>query len=243
VLFLILHLLGDFYFQSEKLSALKNRYPKYVIIHSLIYFGIFLFSFFIIPVSLDNLEVILFLTLSHFLIDAIKYFLMKIIQSEKNRNYLFFVDQLLHFAFIMVLVSRLEFLNPGTVIRGAEIASYLRLVLAFLLIGKPSNIVFKKVFSHFKPVDENLVSDKDAENTEKTFKNAGAAIGILERILILICLIMGLYSSVGLILTAKSIARYDRISKDPTFSEYYLLGTLSSLLFTIVIYYFCFNIL
>ena len=36
------------------------------------------------------------------------------------------------------------------------------------------------------------------------------------------------YSAVGLVLTAKSIARYDRISKDQSFAEYYLLGTLLS---------------
>ena len=35
-------------------------------------------------------------------------------------------------------------------------------------------------------------------------------------------------SAVGLVLTAKSIARYDRISKDQEFAEYYLLGTLLS---------------
>ena len=43
----------------------------------------------------------------------------------------------------------------------------------------------------------------------------------------------GQYSAVGLVLTAKSIARksiarYDRISKDQSFAEYYLLGTLLS---------------
>jgi hypothetical protein len=32
----------------------------------------------------------------------------------------------------------------------------------------------------------------------------------------------------GVVLTAKSIARYDRISKDQGFAEYYLLGTLMS---------------
>lgn len=36
------------------------------------------------------------------------------------------------------------------------------------------------------------------------------------------------YSSVGFILTAKSIARYNKISEDQAFAEYYLLGTLLS---------------
>lgn len=32
-------------------------------------------------------------------------------------------------------------------------------------------------------------------------------------------------SAIGLVLTAKSIARYGRISKEKNFAEYYLLGT------------------
>ena len=43
------------------------------------------------------------------------------------------------------------------------------------------------------------------------------------------------YSAVGLVLTAKSIARYDKISKDQIFAEYYLLGTLLSAICSIVV--------
>lgn len=39
---------------------------------------------------------------------------------------------------------------------------------------------------------------------------------------------LGQYAAAGFVLTAKSIARYERISKDTEFAEYYLLGTLLS---------------
>jgi hypothetical protein len=39
---------------------------------------------------------------------------------------------------------------------------------------------------------------------------------------------MNQYAAMGLVLTAKSIARYDKITKDEKFAEYYLLGTLLS---------------
>ena len=39
---------------------------------------------------------------------------------------------------------------------------------------------------------------------------------------------MDQYAAMGLVLTAKSIARYDKITKDEKFAEYYLLGTLLS---------------
>lgn len=44
------------------------------------------------------------------------------------------------------------------------------------------------------------------------------------------------YSAVGLTMTAKSIARYDQITKNPAFAEYYLIGTLYSILYTVVLY-------
>lgn len=65
--------------------------------------------------------------------------------------------------------------------------------------------------------------------------NAGRFIGTLERIIILIFLSIGQYSAIGLVLTAKSIARYERISKEKKFAEYYLLGTLLSTLYAIIV--------
>lgn len=56
-------------------------------------------------------------------------------------------------------------------------------------------------------------------------KKAGGFIGFLESFIIVIFLSINQYFAIGLILTAKSIARYDKISKDQTFVEYYMLGT------------------
>lgn len=51
----------------------------------------------------------------------------------------------------------------------------------------------------------------------------------------LILLAVRQYSAAGLVLTAKSIARYDKISKESDFAEYYLIGTLLSLLSVITV--------
>lgn len=64
--------------------------------------------------------------------------------------------------------------------------------------------------------------------------NAGRFIGTIERIIMLIFLSIGQYSAIGLVLTAKSIARYDKIAKEPEFAEYYLLGTLLSTLAVVI---------
>ncbi len=66
------------------------------------------------------------------------------------------------------------------------------------------------------------------------FKGAGTVIGIIERIFILTFVLLGQYIAIGLILTAKSITRFEEL-KDRKFAEYYLIGTLSSMLFAMLI--------
>ncbi len=55
-------------------------------------------------------------------------------------------------------------------------------------------------------------------------------IGFLERLVIGACLLYGQFASIGLVFTAKSIARYNKISESPAFAEYYLIGSLVSIL-------------
>jgi hypothetical protein len=50
----------------------------------------------------------------------------------------------------------------------------------------------------------------------------------------LLLLGMGQYAAIALVLTAKSIARYDML-KDKVFAEYYLLGTLLSTLLVLTV--------
>lgn len=80
-----------------------------------------------------------------------------------------------------------------------------------------------------------IYKPKSSEEDKKNDNNAGRFIGTLERIIMLIFLFIGQYSAIGLVLTAKSIARYDRISKEKDFAEYYLLGTLLSTVVVIVV--------
>lgn len=83
-------------------------------------------------------------------------------------------------------------------------------------------------FTIYKPDNE--------EDDIKNDKNAGRFIGTLEKIIILIFISIGRYSAIGLVLTAKSIVRYDdRISKEKDFAEYYLLGTLLRTVLVIVV--------
>ncbi len=100
-------------------------------------------------------------------------------------------------------------------------------MLAFLLIHKPTNIIIQKILVIYKPVQKEEAIKKD--------NNAGRFIGTIERIIMLLLISIGQYAAIGLVLTAKSIARYDRIAKEKDFAEYYLLGTLMSTVIVILI--------
>jgi len=62
----------------------------------------------------------------------------------------------------------------------------------------PSNIAFKILFAKYQPTSKKKMD---------TITGAGSMIGFLERLVIGACLIYGQFASIGLVFTAKSIAR------------------------------------
>jgi hypothetical protein len=74
------------------------------------------------------------------------------------------------------------------------------------------------------------------EEEDAGTEGAGSIIGILERLLVTSFVLfwpqLGA-AAIGLIFSAKSIARFPEMGKDPRFAEYYLVGTLTS--FTVAI--------
>jgi uncharacterized membrane protein len=65
----------------------------------------------------------------------------------------------------------------------------------------------------------------------------GKIIGNLERILIVLLLCANQYVVIGYIFTAKSIARWKKLTEDKDFAEYYLVGTLLSVIISIIVYF------
>ncbi len=63
-------------------------------------------------------------------------------------------------------------------------------------------------------------------------RGAGRFIGILERVLALSFVYLGQYQAIVILLAAKSIIRFEE-SKRRQFAEYFLIGTLSSLIVAI----------
>ncbi len=59
-------------------------------------------------------------------------------------------------------------------------------------------------------------------------ENAGRTIGLLERALIYLMVMIGEPTGIGFLIAAKSILRFDTVSKDRNVSEYVIIGTLAS---------------
>ena len=62
----------------------------------------------------------------------------------------------------------------------------------------------------------------------------GRIIGVLERALALTLVLLGQYAALGLLVAAKALARF-RALDDRDFAEYFLIGTLASLLHALVV--------
>lgn len=239
IILLITHVLCDFYFQSPKMAKNKRDRLLWVFIHAFVYsIGAFAILAFVTP----GLEwkYLLGFAMGHAVIDLAKYlicnskYMGKVSFVKKEQN-IFISDQILHILLILALTYLIKDFNPNSMynVRLKELFDIFNvsetLVLSWmikiLLIHKPANILIANILSQYRPNQKGTQGLQD--------KNAGRFIGTLERIIMVVLMSINQYSAVGLVLTAKSIARYDKISKDQEFAEYYLLGTLLSTLYAI----------
>ena len=238
---LCVHLLGDFYFQTQKMADRKRERFSWTIGHSLIYALCSWLLFFLFLPGM-KIKYILTFVLAHALIDIVKYGVcrqwgrrcppLKSVLSGRN---VFLFDQAAHLLTILGIAFWKRTIDAAGLHRegiqaffdafGFHEAVLIRCAVVLLLIHKPANILIANILSGYKPDGKNA---PDGGKTVQGDRNAGRMIGTLERIIMVIFIAIGQYSAVGLVLTAKSIARYDRISKDQSFAEYYLLGTLLS---------------
>lgn len=235
-LFLVGHVLGDFYLQSNELAKSKNQSFNKLILHALIY--LFSMTLILIPIfGLSFLKWVILVSLLHFLIDWVMFYLnKKQIVVDKLSIYLF--DQLIHLITILIAIGLIfllsetihytTFFNMISNHSSIDIELILKWILAIAIVIQPTSITINKFLSQYEPTTAN---EEDIGHP-----GAGSFIGVLERLIILVMLSQNQYGAIGFVLTAKSIARYNKIAEDPQFSEYYLLGTLLSMLLVIVVH-------
>lgn len=236
-LLLLAHIAGDFYLQTQPMADKKDKDINWVFIHCLCYW----LTMMIVLMPVIDGKTIKYGTLAallHTMVDIAKYFyLSKKVNVTAKREYkIFFLDQGVHILGL-IFVAYLFVRDMGVLRVFSQVSDFFHItgisgntvvcwVTALLIVHKPANIAISKMLSIYRP--ENKDTDR------KQDYNAGRFIGTIERIIILIFISLSQYAAIGLVLTAKSVARYEKIAKEPEFAEYYLLGTLLSTLAAIV---------
>ena len=219
---LLAHIIGDFFLQPEKWVKEKEKKklksPK-LYFHIIIHIAVL----FIVLWDVALWAMILIIGGTHLIIDVLKL----LIQKKKTKRLLFFIDQILH---VLALIVIYYLYSDNTFsIESILTETNLLILVCLLFLTIPTSIIMKTIFSKW-----NI--SKLTENNE-SLKDAGKYIGILERLLVFIFIIVNHWEAVGFLITAKSVFRFGDLkeSKHRKLTEYILIGTLISFGIAIII--------
>lgn len=173
LLFLIAHIIADFYLQSPNLAAGKERNDKALAWHLAIYAAVMLLSALGLTLIQGDPRMIwagFALSALHAAADLLKYRISKAkrMGSPDAQAWLYLSDQLFHMLCIVLIMNRFTATLPIPSLT-------LRWILLLSLIHKPANISFKKILSKYEVSGDAGKPD--------TLPGAGAVIGSLERVL------------------------------------------------------------
>lgn len=231
---LIAHCLTDFLWQPNRWVKEKKEKiwkSKYLWYHGLLT-GLVAW---ILLWNLHYWPAILFLMISHLLIDGLKLTLgIRIIKTDKHDLFLFLADQLLHVLVILAIwLYLINGWNKITTVPENLLLNYriLLRLLGYLLVIGPAGFVIQFITKRW-----------NAElNPQDSLRDAGKWIGILERILTLTLVYSSQFAAIGFLITAKSILRIADAPAKPNHepgpanpfsarkhTEYVLIGTFLS---------------
>ena len=208
------HLIGDFLLQPNRWVIHKESNKiasKYLYIHTVVHF----LAILLLLWDLNYWKLALIITVSHYFIDLGKLYANPLF---KRKSIPFFIDQVLH---IGVLYACAYYGN----LIGHTVALFndldWGLVTAIVFVSFPSAIIMGKLL---EGMSEQIPLD------HKSLPNAGKYIGIIERLFVLLFIIMGRWEAIGLLITAKSVFRFNDLkeSNNRKLTEYILIGTLLS---------------
>lgn len=211
---LLAHLLGDFMFQPGRWVIHKETNKAaslYLYLHILVHFGLTMLLLW----DLTYWKVALIIAVSHYFIDLAKLYVNPLF---RYRAIPFFIDQFLH-----LLVLYLCAYNTNLWEHSLWLLSEINwgLVTAVVFVSFPSAFIMNHLLER--------MSDQ-IELDHKSLPNAGKYIGMIERLFVLLFIIMGRWDAIGLLITAKSVFRFNdlKASNNRKLTEYILIGTFLS---------------
>jgi hypothetical protein len=161
------------------------------------------------------LKVVLAITIIHGIIDLLKSYAKS---DFKN----FAIDQILHL--VVIVASWVVTFNYQPNIKMLqtfyESSRFWAFAAGVFFLTFPASVIIAYVTKQW--------------DVPAGLKNAGKYIGIIERILICLFVYNGQYEAIGLLITAKSILRYNSNNEEVK-TEYLLIGTLLSIFIAVAI--------
>lgn len=208
------HLIGDFLLQPYSWVLHKEQYKiksKYLYLHVLVHFVVTM----ILLWDLSYWKLALIITVSHYLIDLTKLYVNPFF---KIKAIPFFIDQVCHVAVLYACAYYGNLWEQNVYL--LERIDW-ALVTAVVFVTYPSAIIMGKLLEG--------MSDQ-IELDHQSLPNAGKYIGIIERLFVLIFILTGRWEAIGLLITAKSVFRFNDLkeSNSRKLTEYILIGTLLS---------------
>ena len=211
----IAHLVGDFLLQPS--AWVKNKEEKklaawQLYVHSILHGALVLLFLW----SWQAWKYASLIILVHFIIDTFKL----VLQNDRNRRLLFFIDQAFHFIsiyFIWLWLGGKAF--PLFIF---ENKAFLLLITGVIFLTNPVSFGVKIFISKWTPEPQGQSND--------SLQSAGKYIGFFERLLVFVFIIIHQWAAIGFLLAAKSVFRFGDLkeAKDRKLTEYVLIGTLLS---------------
>jgi hypothetical protein len=227
---LLAHILTDFVFQSDAWVE-KKRERGIKSLHFWFHGLLSGILTYLLLQQWSNWWVPLAVIVTHIAID---YWKLKFesVKGKKNKRWAtaFLIDQLLHMIVIIVLWLTLinGFCNVFPYIKMLFAnKQFLVVILSVIILIWPSGIIIGKTTEQFrKEID---VAD--------SLRRAGFYIGVLERLLVFVFIIIGQFAAIGFLIASKSVLRITRDSdKDSRKkTEYVLIGTMLSFALAILL--------
>lgn len=216
------HVFADFVWQSDSLVARKGQAGRRL--GALAEHGVILLACHLVAaafyLSLDVALVVLGIVAVHLVLDWLK----ALADTRVDRPLtLFLLDQLLH---VVTLAAAAAWSSATPVRIDPELFSGLSVaavyVSAWVVVWRGGGFFMAMLLSVCR-----LPADDVEDGPE-----LGRLIGVLERLLVVTLVLEEAWAGIGLLVAAKSVARFKELD-DRRFSEYYLVGTLGSLLLAI----------
>ncbi len=233
------HVLGDFAFQTRamvegKLAWRGGAFGR----HALTVLAMHAAT--LLPVFPTGNHVVLVagIAVAHLLVDLGKTALSR----AWNRPFTWFaLDQVAHLAVLWVLGGLLADTSsctlPADLLPQARAVAVVPAVLVFDVTGGSAVVALilrdLRGARHVEAGGDTASGARAVtDDADDVLHGAGHWIGVLERLLVTLAVLRGEWGAVGLVLTAKSIARFKEL-EDRRFSEIYLVGTMTSVLVAI----------